>query len=463
MLKPMGFWSYSTADDRSSRGRLSRLRSLVAAEIEQQVGPKQNVYIFQDVDTIRAGFKWERQINDALAISSFVIPIITPRFFQSEWCCREIALFRETERRLGRDDLIFPIHYVDVDHVDSTNPGDCQDRSVLELLRARQWADFRKFRHRNYQNENVGLFIESLVTAICTALRKPTYSDLPRPRIPDQTRAPVKVKVFDGKLAREDNSDSPLRAAERDFDEWREPVIDHIGEALSAEFRQGTNHSSVRNRLSALYDLLKGPIADVKDRQFRVGYEIERFGRLVGAYATGGDDMPSLNAASLADIDHLRVALSIGVSKLDRWAEFQVEAIKDPKGEGDGRRADLSKGLDSLADQMARQPTYFPPELPESFRFLAECVRDPLGATKTIVYGAAKSAENLVSFLSQRALGIGKKSVDAVEGHIGKAVAASLVLSLSAAALDVSAALPQGWSWLKPVLEVLAKPPAPGG
>lgn len=108
-----------------------------------------------------------------------------------------------------------------------------------------------------------------------------------------------------------------------------------------------------------------------------------------------------------------------------------------------------------MAAVMEQRSQYFDPELPASFRFLAEAVRDPLGATKTIVYGAIKSAENVVSFLGQRALGIGKKSVEAVETHISKAVATFLIGGLGGAALGLSGALPQGWSWLKPLLTAL--------
>ena len=52
------------------------------------------------------------------------------------------------------------------------------------------------------------------------------------------------------------------------------------------------------------------------------------------------------------------------------------------------------------------------PEVPATFRFLAEAAKDPQGATKTVVYGAVKSGENLLSFLGQRALRIGIKAVD---------------------------------------------------
>src|ERR1700686_3078967 len=107
MLKPIGFWSYSGSDDDADSGRLSQLRTLVKKELQLKVG-REPVNIFQDVSAIPPGSKWERQIREAIDDSSFLIPIITPAFLQSEWCYREITLFIERQERLDRDDLIFP-------------------------------------------------------------------------------------------------------------------------------------------------------------------------------------------------------------------------------------------------------------------------------------------------------------------------------------------------------------------
>ena len=281
---------------------------------------------------------------------------------------------------------------------------------------------------------------------------------VPQPTtVPDQSPAPVQVEERDGKIARVHDRDSPLRAAEKDFNAWREPVIEHIEELTSGDFREGTNHSRARDRLVALGRLLPGDIAEVKEQQFRIGYEIERFEGLIAAYRSGGEDMPELNAAIFEDLDRLRIALTMGVDKLERWAEFRRLATDDPRREGDAKPEAVADALDQMAEKMERKSEYFHPELPASFRFLAEAVKDPVGATKTVVYGAVKSAENLISFLGQRALGIGKNALEGVEKHISKAVAASLLIGLSSAALELSGALPQSWAWLKPLLEALSR------
>jgi Caspase domain len=275
--------------------------------------------------------------------------------------------------------------------------------------------------------------------------------------VPNQSPAPVRIEERDGKIAQVIDRDSSLYAEERNFNDWRELIIDHLRELASGDFREGTNHSRARDRLVGLEKLLAGEIADVKDRQFRIGYEIERLDGLLTAYKFGGDDMPTLHAAVLADLERLHVALKMGISKLERWSEFCRLAADDPFREGDADTATVGDALGKIADKMEQVPKYFDPKLPISFRFLAEAMRDPAGATKAVVYGAVKSAENLFSFLGQRALGIATSAADTLEKQVSKAVATSLLLALGSAALQVSGALPTGWVWLKPLLDALAK------
>lgn len=274
-------------------------------------------------------------------------------------------------------------------------------------------------------------------------------------QIPDQSPAPLRVEERDGRVSKVADRDSPLSASERDFKAWRDPVVDHVNELVASDFAAGTNHGRVRDRLTMLGRLLPGEIADVKERQFRIGYEIERFEGLIAAYRSGADDMPVMGAPQLEDIDRLKVALKMGIEKLERWSEFRKQANEMSASTTGADSEIVGEALDQIAEAMEERPRYFDPELPITLRFLAEAVRDPVGATKTVIYGAIKSVENLISFLGQRALGIGRKGVEAVEAHISKAVATSLVVGLSSGALLLSSALPQGLAWFKPLLAAL--------
>jgi formylglycine-generating enzyme required for sulfatase activity len=172
MLKPTGFWSYSSSDDEAANGRLSQLRALLSKELQLKVGRTQKVHIFQDVEAIPPGELWEKRIREALDVSSFVIPIVTPAFLQSEYCSSEIKLFRKRQKVLGRDDLIFPIHYINVLDVDGGSLDDCHDREILPFLRSYQWSDFRELRLKNPEAEEVLRKLALLADAIRAALRR---------------------------------------------------------------------------------------------------------------------------------------------------------------------------------------------------------------------------------------------------------------------------------------------------
>jgi len=177
MLAPTGFWSYTTSDDKNSRGKLSQLRALLAAELQQHIGRLPEVHIFQDVAAIPPGRDWEKQIREALEACSFMIPLITPAFLQSEWCCREVALFRAREAALGRDDLIYPIHWLDTDHTDPNFSEDCYDKEILFFLRSRQWIDFRRLRLGSLHNRESHDKLAQISIAIRGALRRARLDD----------------------------------------------------------------------------------------------------------------------------------------------------------------------------------------------------------------------------------------------------------------------------------------------
>ena len=171
MLKPTGFWSYTGTDDTASRGRLSRLRLLLADELQAKIGREPRVQIFQDVAAIPYGANWEKEIRRALDQSSFLIPIITPAFLHSEWCCREVTHFRARQAALGRDDLVFPVHYLDVGAFETVRRHECHDPGVLDHLRTHQWVDFRRLRLLPAETDVlVAQKLDEVADAICAAM-----------------------------------------------------------------------------------------------------------------------------------------------------------------------------------------------------------------------------------------------------------------------------------------------------
>jgi formylglycine-generating enzyme required for sulfatase activity len=170
-LEPIGFWSYTSSDDAASRGDLSHLRRLLRDDLQRLIGREPEVEIFQDATAIRKGADWEDRINEALDKASFIIPILTPAFLQSEWCCKEVLRFREREKALGRNNLIFPFHLTNTDHLDPGNPREVRDKTVHALLRSRQMLDFRPLELEDPTHRLVLRKLRELSESIYHALR----------------------------------------------------------------------------------------------------------------------------------------------------------------------------------------------------------------------------------------------------------------------------------------------------
>jgi hypothetical protein len=170
-LEPIGFWSYTSSGDTASRGHLSKLRRLLADDLQRLIGRDPTVHIFQDVAAIPKGSDWEEKIHEALDAASFIIPILTPAFLQSEWCCEEVLSFRARELALGRNNLIFPFHFTDTAHVDPDDRREVFDKTVLTLPRRRQITDFRALELEDPEHRDVRFKLRELSTSIRDALR----------------------------------------------------------------------------------------------------------------------------------------------------------------------------------------------------------------------------------------------------------------------------------------------------
>jgi hypothetical protein len=271
------------------------------------------------------------------------------------------------------------------------------------------------------------------INAEIAALIEAERARLASTDIPEQKLAPIMVEERDGKIAKISDRDSPLSATERDFEQWRAPVASHLDELLAGDFLPGTNHARMRDRLTELQAHLQGSIADVKENQFKLGYAMTRFASLISAYESSGDDMPELSRDALNDVIVLKAGLAMGLGKLERWAAFQEAADKDTSGAADAPPAKVAEVLDGIAATMEKEAMYFDPDLPRSFRWLAEAAKDPGGATKTVVYGGVTSAENVASFLARRALGLTNAALDGAEEGVKKGVETAFSRGISVA------------------------------
>jgi hypothetical protein len=87
------------------------------------------------------GDLWRTRIDAALSESSFFIPVITPRYFRSVECRRELITFAGHAKSLGRDELLLPVYYVDVPEL----AEDSADEAAA-LVAKTHWVDWRNLR-----------------------------------------------------------------------------------------------------------------------------------------------------------------------------------------------------------------------------------------------------------------------------------------------------------------------------
>jgi formylglycine-generating enzyme required for sulfatase activity len=167
----VGFFSYSREDDNDSNGALSALRGRIQGELRGQLGRTTKTFrLWQDKEAIPSGSLWESEIKNAVAQSAFFIPIITPTVVASQYCRFELESFLAREAEIGRNDLVFPILYIDVPALhDSVRR---QHDLVLSLIAKRQYVDWRKLRHRDAHTTDVSEAVEQFCTHIRDALHR---------------------------------------------------------------------------------------------------------------------------------------------------------------------------------------------------------------------------------------------------------------------------------------------------
>ncbi|MDQ1127612.1 hypothetical protein QE428_002645 [Microbacterium sp. SORGH_AS 505] len=133
------FWSYAHADNVGDRGRLLALAQHIRLEFSLTQGT--DVELFVDEDNLRWGDLWRERIEEALDSSTFLVPVLTPRYFQRAECRRELMDFYGQAQSRGLTKLIMPILYTHVPGLEETSPDE-----LLALSSRIQYFDWTSLR-----------------------------------------------------------------------------------------------------------------------------------------------------------------------------------------------------------------------------------------------------------------------------------------------------------------------------
>ncbi|MDD9376938.1 toll/interleukin-1 receptor domain-containing protein [Streptomyces sp. ZAF1911] len=172
---PAGFWSYTHRDDEIEGGRIRRLALKIANEFE--VITADELRVFLDKNDIKWGHEWRDRIDNALTSATFFMPIITPRFFKSDECRREVLTFSGHAKSLGLEELLLPILYTEVPAI---RKGDTSDE-VVSLISKRQYEDWTALRLEDEDSPTYRKAVHRLATRLVEILERANEVAVPEP------------------------------------------------------------------------------------------------------------------------------------------------------------------------------------------------------------------------------------------------------------------------------------------
>lgn len=167
-LEPIAFLSYVREDDSHEDGRLSDFREQLGGELKFQTGDK--FAIFQDRNDIGWGENWQRRIDDSIDAATFLIPVITPRYFKSRACRNELERFLAREKKLKRDDLILPVYYMNCPLLHDEKA--CKADKIACAVVAHNWTDWREYRFEPLTSPQIRKLIADMAGNIIKALER---------------------------------------------------------------------------------------------------------------------------------------------------------------------------------------------------------------------------------------------------------------------------------------------------
>jgi hypothetical protein len=158
-----GFWSYVHADDAAETGRIADLARDMVSQYELLTG--ESISLFLDRDNLEWGDEWRIKVDDSLASIAFFIPILTPRYFLSAECRRELNSFIRKSQALGLTELLMPILYIDFPAIHA-EPADDE---LIGLVRPFQWEDWTELRFEERESSEYRRAVARLAQRLVNA------------------------------------------------------------------------------------------------------------------------------------------------------------------------------------------------------------------------------------------------------------------------------------------------------
>lgn len=212
MAQSLAFLSYTRKDDEFFGGYITAFRKMLENAVHVVTGDE-SFQVFQDVDGIVIGEKWQKKLNHVIHQSSLFVPMLSPLFFSSKPCTEEVQEFLKHERSLKRDDLILPIYFLSSPRLEKDEEK-AKDPIAQELA-SRQMVDWRQKANVPLAEPAARVAVLELAGKVAEAVKRtaePVTPEQPkslgRPRAP--ARAPAHAPVRGAVRVSPDASDPRL-------------------------------------------------------------------------------------------------------------------------------------------------------------------------------------------------------------------------------------------------------------
>ena len=166
---PDVFLSYTRIDDQYFGGAITSLRKLLELGVKVVTGER-DFDIFQDIDGIEFGQQWQKILDQAIAGTRLLMPIVTPLFFSSPGCRDELQKFLAHEKSLGRDDLILPVYYVTAPVLE--RPNLLANDPLAQAIAARQRYDWRSQSELPIDDPKIRTAVRDLAQKLADAIAR---------------------------------------------------------------------------------------------------------------------------------------------------------------------------------------------------------------------------------------------------------------------------------------------------
>ena len=168
MTRHAAFMSYAHRDDDYHLGAITDLCTVLSSAVSVATG--EDFEIFLDRKDTRWGQHWPSELKGGLSGGRFLIPILSPSFFSSDFCRDELKGFLEIEQQAKRNDLILPIYYVKTPYIENRAKRDSDP--LAKAISERQYRDWRDLRHLPLTDPKVRRKLDSLAEEIVHALER---------------------------------------------------------------------------------------------------------------------------------------------------------------------------------------------------------------------------------------------------------------------------------------------------